>query len=488
MKNKTSLTLVYMLILLQSCTLTPKYNRPNMDIPDDYRLHLNSEKEEEESNYELNCKAANVRFWEQFGDPVLDQLIINALANNNDLKIAVARVDEFYGIVGIVSSALYPQLGGNVSKNRQQYSLRTEPPLSPIYRRVNTYSTLLNASYEIDIWGKIQSQSDSAYMDYLRQIEVRRTVVLTLVSQVANSYIQLIKFDKQLKISINTLNTRIEAERIARVRFEQGLTSELPLKQAQSETEAAVIAIKILEISIPQQENLISVLIGKPPESIERGKPLDMLIMPETVPVGLPSQLLSQRPDILEAEDLLIATNFDIGTAKAEFFPDFSLSAYFGNQSAKLKHLMDGKAVTFGVLIDMFQPIFTGGRLLAQLEVAKSRNNQALYNYLNIVLNALREVNDALIAHKKNLELVVEQANQVQIFKEYRYLAELQYNNGESDYLNVLDAERKLFEAELLLADREANGFISLINLYKALGGGWVIDADNFNRMVDNGC
>lgn len=473
-----------LICILSSCTMTPKYHRPKLNMPDEYRLSLN---ENEELTCEPLIRAANIEWWEELNDLVLNRLITDALANNNDLKFAIARVDEYYGIVGVVSSLLYPQVDGEFYKARQQYSLNAVPnPItgSPSLQRFNTYSTLFNAAYEIDIWGKIQSRSDAAYTDYLRQIEVRRTVVLTLVAEVANAYIELRRLDKQMKISIKTLKSREEAERIARARFEEGLTSELPLKQAQSETEAAIIAIKVLEIQIPQQENLISVLIGQPPGAIARGETLDTLTMPEKIPVGVPAQLITQRPDILAAEDILIATNFDIGAARAAFLPTISLSGFYGNQSTHAFNLMSGNSVTWSTFINIFQPIFTGGRLISELAIAKARNQEALFNYYNIVLNALKEVNDALIAHKKNLELVVEQKAQVEIFQKYRYLAELQYNNGESDYLNVLDAERRLFESQLLLATREANSFTSLVNLYKALGGGWVIDADNFNSMV----
>ncbi len=477
--------------MVSSCSLAPKYKRPPLDMPDDYRFHLN-QPQEVTTDCAPIIKLANVKWWEQFQDNVLNDLIINALANNYDLKIAVARVDEYFAIVGAVSSALFPQINGTLSKLREQYSLNATPtmlgPIPSQFRRFNTYTSIINASYELDIWGKIRNRSDAAYADYLSQIEVRRTVVLTLVSEVASAYVQLLKLDKQMEISINTLKIRREAERIARVRFEGGLTSELPLKQAESETESAVIAIMILEVAIPTQENLISVLIGQPPSFIVRGSHLNTLIMPEYVPVGLPSQLVQQRPDILQAEDQLIATNYDIGAARAAFLPDLSLAAFYGNQSTHLHNLWRQGSVTWGTLINLFQPIFTGGRLISELSIAKAKNNEALYNYYRVVLNALKEVNDALIAHKMNLELVVEQQNQVNIFVKYRQLAELQYNNGESDYLNVLDAERRLFESQLLLADREGDSFTSLINLYRALGGGWVIDADNFNSMVNDDC
>ncbi len=321
--------------------MAPKFQRPNVDIPEDYRVHLEKTADTEHKI------TANIRWWEQFNDSVLDGLILNALINNNDLKIAVARVQEYNGILGVISSELFPQIGGNFDKTRQQLSRATIPPVIPPFNRFNTYTATLNAAYELDIWGRIRSYSDAAYNDYLAQIEVRRTVVLTLVSQVAISYIELRKLDKQLEISLSTLSSRIEAERIAKARFDEGLTSELEYKQAQSETESAIIAIKLLEIRIPQKENLISVLVGNTPGPIERGQTLDTLGMPPNIPVGIPSELLYQRPDIHQAEDELAAANFRIGAARAAFFPDISLTGYYGNQSTELHHLLRNKAVTW---------------------------------------------------------------------------------------------------------------------------------------------
>jgi multidrug efflux system outer membrane protein len=476
--SKTIISGLGGVLIISSCNMAPMDYRPMVEIPHEYRLEL--------KNADDSTTCANLRWWQEFNDVVLDQLIVDALANNNDLKIAIARVQEFFGLLGIVSSELFPQIDGTLDKTRQQLSLGAVTPLSPIYRRFNTYVAQFNAFYALDIWGKIKNSSDAAFNDYLAQVEVRRTVVLTLVTAVANSYIDLRKLDKQIEISINTLKTRIEAERIAKARFDGGLTSELEYKQAQSETESAIIAIKGFEILIPQQENLISVLIGKIPGPIPRGQTLNTMTMPPVIPVGIPSELLGRRPDILKAENDLIATNFRIGVARAAFFPDIVLTGYYGNQSIQLQDLLTSKFVSWAHSINLFQPIFTGGRLISQLEVAKAINNQAAYNYRQIILNAFREVNDALIAHKKNLELVVEQTKQVEIFQRYRYLAELQYNNGQSDYLNVLDAERRLFEAELLLADTEGDSYTSLINLYRALGGGWVIDADNLQMGLSN--
>ena len=476
---KRHFLIIGFVFFLTSCNLAPKYCPPRIDIPDSYRLELQNA-----TPPEFVCKTANIKWWEQFHDKVLDDLIITALGNNYDIKIAIARVDQYRAILGIVSSNLFPQVGGELNKTRQQLSLETFPPLSPQYRRFNVYSATISAAYELDIWGKIKNRSDAAYYDYLAQIEVKRTVILTLVSAVADSYVNLRKLDKQLEISKNTLKTRIESERIARLRFESGFTSELEYKQAQSETETAIIAIKRLEITIPVQENLISVLVGMAPTSITRGKILDALVMPPNIPVGLPSDLLWQRPDIQRAEDAIIASNYKIGEARAEFFPDITLTGMYGNQSSQLHNLFTGNAVTWATSANLFQPIFTGGRLLSQLELAKSVKSETVYIYCQTILNALKEVNDALISHKMNLELVIEQTKQVKIFERYRYLAELQYNNGQSDYLNVLDAERRLFESQLLLADTEANSFSSLINLYKALGGGWVIEAEHINEML----
>lgn len=457
-----------LLLCLSSCVFRQTYQRPPVAMPEQWRIDTDEA-----------STLTNFRWWEQFDDPVLDQLIFLALKNNNDLKVAIARVDEYYGRLGVISSELYPQISADGFQQRTQLPLDTVPPTLPLYRRFNTYQALFYAAFEVDIWGRLHSASDAALAELLAQIETRRTVVLTLVANVASSYIQLLQYDKQKEISIATAKSRQESEKIAKVRYEEGLTSELEYRQAQSETLSAIIAIKELENLIAEQENLISILIGQAPDTIPRGRALDGLKRPPCIPAGLPGDLLNQRPDILEAEEILSSTVSRIGEAKAAFFPDLTLTGFYGNQSPHLSRLFSSHALTWQYQTDLFQQIFTGYRLESQLYIAYAENREALFAYFQTILFALKEVNDALVSHKTELELIEILSKQVSVLEDYRRLAKLQYDNGQIDYLTYLDSERRLFEAQLNFARIQSESFLSIIELYKALGGGWVIDADN---------
>ena len=470
-----------LIVVTHSCTLYDRYERPCADIPDDWRV------ETDESN-----TIANNRWWEEFGDLALNCLIADALDYNNDLMIATCRVEEFYARLGIATSALFPQVNATFSGTRQELSLLGNPFFSssskdPLFSKMfgftrfnGMWQLLVNASYEVDLWGRIRSATYAARADLLASEEARRTVIITIVTSVAAAYVQLRQYDMQYEISKHTYETRIQSLKIAQLRFEGGLTSEMEVKQAASEVENALTEVKQLEINIPQQENLISILVGHPPQDITRGLALDELEMPMCVPAGLPSDLLNQRPDILQAEDLLIASNFRVGEARALFFPTINLTGYYGGQSNALNTIFSNPATSWLYMGLATQPLFTGGRIWSQVELAEAIKCEAYYNYQQVILIALREVNDALIAHEKTLELVEVQRRRVQVVQDYLKLANLQYNNGQSDYLNVLDAERNLFNAQLDYAQAKSQSFVTLISLYKALGGGWVVDADYY--------
>lgn len=458
---------IVFLALLSSCMLRPTYHRPCVDTPDSWRVEADT------------CDATNMLWWEQFNDPILNGLIVTALEENLDLKVAVARVYEYYYRLGVAQSQLFPQVYGNGGATRQEASLATFPLIDPRFRYTNQYNLFGTLTYEADIWGRIQSGADVAMAELLSKTQARRAVVLTLVKSVATSYLLLRQYDKQLVISVETVASREESLKLARYRFEEGMTSEIEVKQAEAEVQSAIISVKQLEISIAQTENLISVLIGKNPQPIIRGRTLDQLTMPFDVPAGIPSDILQNRPDVLEAEELLAASTSAIGVAKANFFPQISLTGLFGNESAELHRLLTSPAQTWQYGGTFLQPIFTGGLLVSQLGIAEAQHDEALYTYLSTILKAFQEVDDALIAHKKTLELVQVQKKQVEVLKDYLHLAHLQYDEGETDYLNVLDAERSLFDAQLNYAQAQSESFITLVDLYAALGGGWVVDADD---------
>lgn len=460
--------LIFLCVFLtSSCIFRPEYTRPDVDVPDSWRLPTNEA-----------CCHANICWWEQLGDPILNALIIEALENNNDLHVAIASVDQFYGQFRTVYSQLFPQIYGIGTALRQEVSLQLNPGLLENMRITNNFLALLTCSYEFDIWGRLYAASDAALAEYLAQIQARRTVVLTLVSAVADAYITLRQFDEQLKVAQQTLKSFQESQQLMTDRFIGGAASELPVEQARSETDAAAIQLKELEISVAQQENLLSVLLGRNPGDIKRGKLLEQLHQPPCVPAGLPSDILDQRPDVMQAELNLIAAHSNVGVAKANFFPQISLTGFYGNESLALKKLFRGSALTWQYGGTITEPIFNGGFYVGLLEIANAEEREALHTYYSTIQTAFKEVDDALIAHEKSLELLEVQRDQVEAYARYLYLAELEYDNGQVDYLNVLDAQRNLFSSALNLVQAESYTYTTLIDLYKALGGGWVLEAD----------
>ncbi len=461
--------------LLTSCSLEPGYRRPCMEMPQSWRI---------EASDESTC--CNVRWWEELQDPILDALVVQALENNKDLKTAIWRVSEFYGYYQIASSKLYPQIesDGMALKERipEQASFLPEgfSPITPYYK----YEFSL--SYEIDLWGKIHSQSRAACEELLAQVENQKTVVLSLISAVAQTYLFIRELDQELKISNATLRDREEYVVLARKRFEGGLTSEIEVEQAISVLEEVRAIIATLEAQIPVQENLLSVLLGTSPTCILRGKEITQFSLPPVIPAGLPSDLLERRPDIMAAENRLIAANARIGVARAAFFPQISLTGLFGQESLQLKDLFTAPSIAWAIGGQYAQAIFTGGRLVGQLNATVSEQRELLYQYEQTILTAFKEVNDALVTHRQSKKLVDIETQRVAALVEYLKLAWLRYYEGQADYLTVLDAETKLLSSELDLTKAQGDVFITLVDIYKSLGGGWVIEANN--SVYPNSC
>lgn len=455
--------------LLTGC-FRPHYVRQYVDVPCSWRLPTDE-----------SSTLCNMRWWEQFDDPVLNELILKGLENNQDLKIAIHRVFEYYAILGIVDAALYPALYGNVNVSRNRVSGATPLGLPEVTNKpFNNYQATLNLSWELDFWGRVRSASDAAYADLLSKIEARRGIVITVVSSIANAYVTLRGLDAQLEVATKTLKSRQDSLELAKDRFHLGETSELEVVQAEAELEIAAIRKLDFEMAIPLQENLISVLMGENPHDILRGRSIEKLGYPPSIPAGLPSDLISRRPDIMEAEDQLIAVNARVSEAKALLFPQFSLTGEYGSQSSKLANFLTSPAQIWQYGVNVVQTIFDAGRTLYQIQATEEAREEALYNYRQVILTAFQQVNDALVQTKMNQKLVAEHANQVKVLVYYVELATLRYLEGEVDYLNVLDAERSLFDAQLSLIEAQMNNFNSVISLYSALGGGWVYEADSY--------
>ena len=460
--------------LLAGCMVGPDYRRPEVDTPASFRF------EDPDP-----AKTANTLWWEQFQDPVLNGLIESALKNNKDVRIAAARIDEFAGRFGATRAQLFPQIGYEAAAGRDQLSETTGTPLAPsIDNPQTTYLAIATASWEIDLWGRVRRLSESARADLLASVEGRRAVILTLVSAVANGYIALRDLDTQLAIARSTAKSYEETVQLFESRYKGGVVSEVELAQVRSQYEQAAARIPQFEKLVAQQENLLAILLGRNPGSIPRGRALDEFTLP-AVPAALPSQLLEQRPDILQAEQRLIAENALIGAARAAYYPSISLTGFLGGASAELSDLFDSPSKTWNFTGSLLGPIFTGGAIKGQVLQAEARQRQALFDYERVIQNAFREVDDALVDHQKSRQQLAAQTRQVEALRQYARLAWLRFNNGYTSYLEVLDARRSLFDAELERSLTQGVVFQALVNLYKALGGGWVAEAEKLAGAVD---
>ena len=418
---------------------------------------------------------ANLKWFELFKDPKLQELINQALEHNYDLREAVARVDAARANLGIVRSDQFPTItaSADVVNQRQSRSAAFDLP-EPIKRDRSFGSVLLNLlSYEIDIWGRLRKATAAARADLLATEEARLAVITTIVSDVATAYFNLRELDYELDISRHTLTSRQESLRIIRLRQERGVATMLEVRQAEELVYGAGEVIPALEQSIAQTENLLSYLTGKNPETITRGLSLTEHTTPPTVPAGLPSDLLERRPDIRAAESSLVAANARIDVAKKAYFPRISISAFLGFESGQITSLFSGSRSAWAIVPELSQPIFTGGRLKNNVRLSKAERDFLLVDYQKTIQNAFREVSDSLIAFHKLQEVRGQRALLVEALRDRSRLAYLRYTGGVATLLDALDADRELFEAERSLAVARRDELVSVVQVYKALGGGW---------------
>ena len=446
---------------LSACMVGPDYRRPEVDVPGAWRLG------ETEAG-----DVSNIAWWEQFQDPVLSNLVRTALENNKDVEIAIANVDQAAAQYGIVRSALFPQLNAGATAERQRLSGTTALGSGSGRGQFNDFGVNLSASFELDLWGRLRRATESARASLLASEQAKGTVMLTVVTSVASGYIQLRALDRQLEIAQRTSQSLGEAARLQRVRFEEGAVPESDYQQAESQYQEAAARVPELEREIGQQENFLSVLLGHNPGPIERGRDIDALLFP-AVPGGLPASLLERRPDIREAEQNLIAANANIGVAKAAFFPDISLTALFGSESAQLSDLFKGPSKVWSFGAGLTQPIFNAGRIRGQVAQAEALQRQALYTYQKSIISAFQDVENALIDRTKFGQIREKQTKDVAALTRFRDLADLRYREGATIYLEVANAEQSLFNAQLLYVATQSQLFQSYANLYKAMGGGW---------------
>jgi multidrug efflux system outer membrane protein len=450
--------------LLTGCTVGPDYQRPDLETPAAWRVSV-----------EDAADLANAAWWERFEDPVLDDMVRTALAENKDLRIASLRVDEFEARLQLERSAYSPQLGYSGTVAREQFSEHRAVSLPAGTDRTNSeYQGSLHLGWELDLWGRIRRSNEAARADLVATAEGRRGVILTLVTGVATSYVQLLGLDRELEISRETLKTREESLRLFERKYTGGAISALELAQARSVYEEAAAAIPALERRIAVHENALRVLLGKNPGPVVRTGSLATLALPP-VPLGIPSDILTRRPDVGRAEQELIAANARIGVAKSMYFPSLSLTGLLGYASTQLDDLLEDASGFGSLAATAVGPIFTGGRISAEVKGREFVQQQLVVNYARTVQGAFREVEDALVSKKKLDEQLTVEGRKVQAVQEYAALARKRYDGGYSSYLEVLDGERRLYEAQIVQTQTRRDQYMSLIEIYRAMGGGWPV-------------
>lgn len=469
---RTSALSLIALLTLGGCLLGPNYQRPAVDAPPAFRFSDEQAKD-----------VVNTTWWVQFQDPVLNDLITIALAGNKDVKIAAARVEQFLGQFQSTRSQLFPQVSALANAQRQRVPVGSALLPAGVGPVINQYQATLSASWELDVFGRVRRQTESARASLLASEEGRRATILTLVSSVASSYVNLLSLDRQLEIAKATVASRADAMHVFQLRYGGGEVSQMELAQSQSEYESSLSTIPQIELQIAQQEDALSILLGQNPQPILRGRGLDELALP-MVPAGLPSELLTRRPDLRQAEQDLIAANALIGAARALYFPSISLTGVFGTASGQFSSLFTGPARLWSYAGAVTVPIFTAGNIGGQVRQAEAQQQQALFAYQKAIQVAFQEVDDALVALQKTREKLVVQGRQVEALGTYARLARLRYEGGYTSYIEVLDAERSLFNAQLSYAQAQGTVFASSVALYKAMGGGWVVDAERMTSVA----
>lgn len=474
--------LAAVLFLVTGCMMGPNYHRPCIDTPDAYMY----EPENATGTLDLN-------WWEQFDDPVLVSLIEEALCNNKNIKVATATINAAIGLMIETRAPLFPQIGYDGSFDRTRYSttvLSTSLPAPAPFTFSNplsTWETLFTGSWEIDLWGRTRRLTQAAEANVYSTYQAKQAVLLSLVAAVANNYILLRGLDEQLAISIRTLKAYQDEVTYFETQFEYGQTSQMTVAQAKTQYETAAAEIPQIKIQIAETENIISVLLGSNPRHIPRGKSIYDLKMPE-IPAGIPSEILCQRPDVMQAEQNLIGANALIGAAKALYFPSISLTGFYGNSSPQLGNLFTGPARTWSYMGNVVGPIFTAGAIYGQVIQAEADQQAALYTYEETIQSAFADVENALVAHEMLADQIEAETRLVEAAGQYQHLAMLQFKGGYSPYFVVIQAQEQYFPAQLAWATTRAQQFSSLVNIYQALGGGWVNIAEQMSCECTSEC
>jgi outer membrane protein, multidrug efflux system len=449
--------------VIGGCMVGPDYQRPAVQTPSAYRdPAANPQVQAQSASY------ADLPWWQVFRDPQLQELIRTALKQNYDSKIATERIVAARASLAVARSSLFPQVSGDANfAGGKEGTFQT---------KFNFLQLTADAAFQVDLFGRLRRATEAARAQLLATEAARQTVVLTLVSDVASDYFNLLQLDLQLEITHETIATQQDSVKLTSFRLDHGVATKLDVLQAQQTLDTANATIPDLERQIAQEEDAISILLGDYPHGVVRGLPLVEQPLPPEVPPGLASSLLARRPDIREAEQNLVAANAEIGVAKAQFFPQIALTGSGGGsfgRSSVFTSLMSSRIGIWSYGAQVSQPIFTGGGLTGNLHMAESEYRQALLSYRQIIQQAFGDVSDALIGYEKLHQVRVRQEITVADLQESVRLSIDRYRGGTTNYLEVLDGQRALYSAELSLAQARGNEYQSLVQLYRALGGGW---------------
>ena len=452
--------------LLASCTLGRDYTRPAIETPSSYRSATS-----ETSTASL----ADLQWFELFRDETLTELVKTALQQNFELRIAAERVLQARAAYGITRAAQLPSIDVSAEETAARSSQRGANRGIPAGTDTDVSYTQAGFSlqWELDVWGRLRRLSEAARAQYLATEEARRGVVTTLVADVSETYLALRALDLELEIAKRTRDVANDSLRLTEARRASGVASALDVRQAEQLLYTATGQIASIEREIAQAENALSLLLGHAPGDVPRGRPLEALQAPPTVPAGLPSALLERRPDIRQAEQDLVAANAQIGAAKAEYFPRISLTGFLGGQSRALTDLLSAPARLATASVGAAAPVFNAGRTRSNVKLAEAIHREALVNYQRVIYTAFRDVSDGLAAYAKTNEQRAQQERLVEALTASSQLARQRYQGGLDSYLPVLDAQRNLFQGELELARLRQQALGSVVQLYRALGGGW---------------
>jgi NodT family efflux transporter outer membrane factor (OMF) lipoprotein len=464
MKTRTLILMIP--LMFAGCLLGPNYHRPAVPLPEQFHGAPPGS---------LDTSIADIKWSELFHDETLKNLIAEALNQNFDIRMAAERVQEARARFGIVRAGQFPSVttAAQMTASRQSLVGSTKPPPGTSSLDASYTQSGGVFSWELDLWGRLRRLTESAKAQFMASEEGRRGIVVLLIGEMATSYFTLRERDLELDIARNTKQIAEDHLRLVRLRHDRGAATGLDVHQAEELLYTASAQIARTEAEIAQTENRLSLLLARPPAHIPRGKGIEEFKFPEGLPPGLPSSLLERRPDIREAEQTLIAANAQIGIARSYYFPQISLTGFAGGQSRAISELLTGPARFQNFSASALIPVFTGGQVRARVRLSEAQMREMLIAYQKTIFNGLREVSDALVDYDRTREQLNQQEMLVQALSETSRLSILRYRGGLDSYLQVLDAERNLFQGQLALAKLRLQGMTTFVDIYKALGGGW---------------